>query len=264
MKRKYATLLLLLFANLLSAQEKLELFFEFDRDVPNEKSIEKLNNWLKANDSIEVTKIEGYCDFVDTDEYNKELSLRRTNSVLKILQSQHLNMNNPEIIGFGENFKQSEVQAENRKVIVYYTKIVVQKEETIEELPIVESKLQKQITQSKVGEKLKLENLNFYNHSDIVRVESRPILEDLLQIMKTNETLKIEIHGHICCMIDDTHQIALLRAKMVYNFLIKNGINKNRLAFKSFGSAKPIYPLPEKSEAERDANRRVEIMVISK
>lgn len=82
--------------------------------------------------------------------------------------------------------------------------------------------------------------------------------------MKANETLKIEIHGHICCMIDDSHQIALLRAKMVYNFLIENGINKNRLAFKSFGSAKPIYPLPERNEEERDANRRVEIMVISR
>ncbi len=259
MKRNYFILLLLLCINLLSAQEKLELFFDFDIDVPDEKSTEKLNNWFKANNSIEVTKIEGYCDFVDTDEYNKELSLRRANSVFKILQSQSLNMNNAEIIGFGENFKQSKVQAENRKVIVYYHKIVVQKEE-----PITESKLQKQITQSKVGEKLKLENLNFYNHSDIVRVESRPILDDLLQIMKANKTLKIEIHGHICCMIDDTHQIALLRAKMVYNFLIQNGINKNRLHFKSFGSAKPIYPLPEKSEEERDANRRVEIMVISK
>ena len=260
MKRNYFTLLILLCINTLSAQEKLELFFDFDKDVPNEKSTEKLNNWLESVDSIEVVKIEGYCDYVDTDEYNKELSLRRANTVLSILNSNNLNVQKADIIGFGENFQQSKVQSENRKVIVYYEQI--KKPEPVE--PPKDSKLSKQITESKVGEKLKLENLNFYNHSDIVRVESRPILEDLLQIMKANENLKIEIHGHICCMLDDSHQIALLRAKMVYNFLIQNGINKNRLGFKSFGSAKPIYPLPEKNEEERDANRRVEIMVISK
>lgn len=262
MKRNYFALLLLLCMNVgfLSAQEKLELYFDFDKDVPNEKSIEKLNNWLGSIDSIEVTKIEGYCDFVDTEEYNKELSLRRATSVLSTLESNNLNVKNTEIIGFGENFQQSKIQSKNRKAIVYYQQ--VKKIETLE--PPKDSKLSKQITESKVGEKLKLENLNFYNHSDIVRKESRPILEDLLKIMKANETLKIEIHGHICCMIDDSHQIALLRAKMVYNFLIQNGINKNRLAFKSFGSAKPIYPLPERNEEERDANRRVEIMVISK
>ncbi|MDR6968410.1 outer membrane protein OmpA-like peptidoglycan-associated protein [Flavobacterium arsenatis] len=260
MKRNYFILLLFLCINPLSAQEKIDLFFDFDKDIPNEKSTQKLNNWLESIDSIEVTKIEGYCDFVDTDEYNKDLSLRRANSVLSTLKSNNFNVKNAEIIGFGENFQQSKVQSENRKAIVYYKQI--KKPEQVE--PPKDSKLSKQITESKVGEKLKLENLNFYNHSDIVRVESRPILEDLLQIMKANENLKIEIHGHICCMLDDSHQIALLRAKMVYNFLIQNGINKNRLGFKSFGSAKPIYPLPEKNEEERDANRRVEIMVISK
>lgn len=265
MKRNYFPLLILLFINVncLLAQEKLELFFDFDKHVPNEKSIEKLNNWLESIDSIEVIKIEGYCDFVDTDEYNKDLSLRRSNNVLAMLKSSKIYIGNPEIIGFGENFEQSKVQAENRKAITYYKPIKkVVKVKAVE--PPKDSKLSKQITESKVGEKLKLENLNFYNHSDIVRVESRPILEDLLQIMKANQTLKIEIHGHICCMIEDIHQIALLRAKMVYNFLIQNGIEKNRLSFKSFGSTKPIYPLPEKTDAEQDANRRVEIMVINK
>jgi len=260
MKRNYFTLLFFLCINVLSAQEKLELFFDFDKDVLDERSGEKLINWLESIDYVEVTKIEGYCDFVDTDEYNKELSLRRANSVLSYLKAASLNVENAEIIGIGENFNQSKVQSENRKAIVYYKQIKIT--ETVE--PPKDSKLSKQITESKVGEKLKLENLNFYNHSDIVRKESRPILDDLLQIMKTNQNLKIEIHGHICCMIEDIHQIALLRAKMVYNFLIQNGINKNRLSFKSFGSAKPIYPLPEKNEEERDANRRVEIMVISK
>lgn len=261
MKLKYFLLSLFLFisCNTLSAQEKLELFFDFDKDIPNESSAEKLTNWLETVGPINITKIEGYCDFADTDAYNKDLSLRRANSVLSTLQSSNLNIENPEIIGFGENFKQSKIQSENRKAIVYYEPIVKEIEE-----PLKESKLLKQIIESKIGEKYKLENLNFYNYSDVVVPDSKPILMELLQIMKANENLKIEIHGHICCMIDDTYQISNLRARRVYNYLLYNGIDKNRLAYKSFGSTRPIYPLPERTEEERDANRRVEIMVISK
>lgn len=261
MKLKYFSLLLLLCinANPLKAQEKLEVFFDFNEDIPNENSKDKLNNWLEEIGPIEVTRIEGYCDHIDTDEYNKELSLRRANTILSILQSSNLNVQNPEIIGFGENFKQSKIQAENRKAIVFYEK----KKQEIPEPP-KDSKLFKQITESKLGESYKLENLNFFNHSDVVVPDSKPILMELLQIMKVKENLKIEIQGHICCMIEDTYRISDLRARRVYNYLLYNGISKDRLSYKSFGSTKPIYPLPEKTEEERDANRRVEIMVISK
>jgi flagellar motor protein MotB len=47
-------------------------------------------------------------------------------------------------------------------------------------------------------------------------------------------------------------------------FLIKNGINRNRMSFKGFGTSKPIYPIPEKSAQEEEDNRRVEIMILSK
>ena len=60
MKRNYFTLLFFLCINVLSAQEKLELFFDFDKDVPNQISTENLINWLESIDSVEVSKIEGY------------------------------------------------------------------------------------------------------------------------------------------------------------------------------------------------------------
>ncbi|MBC7439116.1 MAG: OmpA family protein, partial [Flavobacterium sp.] len=52
------------------------------------------------------------------------------------------------------------------------------------------------------------------------------------------------------------------RAKAVYNFLIGNNIEKNRLTYKGFGSSLPIFQVPEKNESERAANRRVEILII--
>jgi outer membrane protein OmpA-like peptidoglycan-associated protein len=53
-----------------------------------------------------------------------------------------------------------------------------------------------------------------------------------------------------------------MRAKAVYNYLLRQKINRNRLSFKGFGNTQPIFPIPEKTEAERDANRRVEIQIV--
>jgi outer membrane protein OmpA-like peptidoglycan-associated protein len=55
------------------------------------------------------------------------------------------------------------------------------------------------------------------------------------------------------------------RAKMVYDYLLANGISPDRvLGYKGFGSSHPVYPIPEKSEEERIANRRVEIRIVEK
>lgn len=259
MQLKYFSLLLLFCINV-SAQEKLELFFDFDKDVPNESSIKVLNDWLSQEKPRGIHRIEGYCDHVDTDEYNRDLSLRRANNVfLKLLDYNIMDTHKTEIIGLGENFEQSPQQEKNRKAIIYYFNNTPKLS-----APVEESKLSKQITATNIGEKLKLDNLNFYNNSDIVVVASRPVLEELLKVMEGNQDLKIEIQGHICCMKDDINKISELRAKSVYNFLLSNRISQERISYTSFGSTKPIHPLPERNEEERDANRRVEIMVISK
>ena len=51
--------------------------------------------------------------------------------------------------------------------------------------------LSQQVSTAKVGDKLVLKNLHFYNRSGIFVPESRPILEELLKIMLANPNLKI-------------------------------------------------------------------------
>jgi flagellar motor protein MotB len=63
-------------------------------------------------------------------------------------------------------------------------------------------------------------------------------------------------------MEGDPRDLSTKRAKQVMEFLNKNGIEKNRLSFEGLGTTKPINPLPEKNEAERAENRRVEIMIV--
>lgn len=237
----------------LSAQEKLDVFFDFNKANPNSNSIEILNEWIKNNPSAEVYKMEGYCDTVDSKSYNLKLADRRIHSIENILKLNKIKvLKTIERILFGEDFDFSLNQDENRKVAFFY------------QIPNPTNSFSEAVKNAKVGELLKLQGLNFYNMSDVILPDSRPILDELLQIMNDNPTLKIDIQGHICCNPSEVDDISLKRAKTVYNFLLSNGISADRITYKGFASSRPLYPLPEKNEDERVANRRVEILIIEK
>lgn len=121
----------------------------------------------------------------------------------------------------------------------------------------------KKFGEAKAGEKLKIENLNFVINTFAVAPESRGKLYELLLVLQKNPDLKIEIQGHLCCMPIDRTDLSTQRAKAIFNFLLNHNIQKDRLSYKGFGSSMPIYPLPEKDENERAANRRVEILIVT-
>jgi outer membrane protein OmpA-like peptidoglycan-associated protein len=265
----------------LSAQDKLVLYFNFNQNIINEKSQEDFCKWLDRYKGIEIIKIQGYCDSVDSNLYNKELSFRRAHNVLALLEFNKISISaNLELNGLGEEFQQSKNQSDNRKVVVYYqdNKAITKKKEN-ENLVFQNSKMKEiqvnktrdiiplieRVNLAKVGDLIKLENLNFYFNSEKIIKESEPILSDLLQVLKMNPQLKINIYGYICCNSNPNDvKLSYRRSKMVFDYLIRNGISTARLGHRGFGSSRPIYPLPEKNEAERIANRRVEILVIKK
>ena len=220
--------------------------------MPNSKSIQLINAWIKENPTAEVYKMGGYCDTVDSKVYNLKLAQKRIHAVENILKLNKIKViDELERDAFGEDFEVSFNQDENRKVVVFYQ---VTNENSFSE----------KVKKAKMGDFLKLKGLNFFNMSDEVLPESRPVLDELLQIMKANPKLKIEIQGHICCKEVEIEDISNKRAKTVYNYLLINGISKSRVSYKGFASTRPIYPLPEKNEEERVANRRVEILILEK
>ena len=104
------------------SQQQFEVFFDFNAAVPNENSLTKLNQWIKENKLAEITKVLGYCDSVDDSQYNKDLAMRRINSVLALLKKDSINISdNVELKPFGKDFKYSKKQEENRKVTFFYT-----------------------------------------------------------------------------------------------------------------------------------------------
>ena len=113
-----------------------------------------------------------------------------------------------------------------------------------------------------VGDVIRLKSLGFFPGADKVLPECYPILDDLATTMRDNSKLKIQIQGHICCLPVATNSLARARAETVYLYLVERGIDKSRLSYIDFGGSRPVNPIPEKNEMEREVNRRVEIEII--
>lgn len=276
MKQKIIAFMLLWMTSSSFSQEKIEVYFDFNKDIPNLSSADVFNKWMNENPNVEVVKISGFCDSIDNSSYNKDLAMRRINSILQNLKGSKIKINSNVVLdNNGKDFKQAKNQAENRKVIVFYNKpqkpvsqvqevkkvIVPEVKKVVPE--IKEVKLSEAVKTSKVGDLIKLPNFYFYNNSDKIVPKSEPTLKELLDIMNENPKLKIEIQGHICCKKpDQPDEISEARAKMVYQYLKQNKIDRKRLSYKGYGVSRPIHPIPEKNVAEEDENRRVEIRIV--
>ena len=275
------------------AQEKFTVYFDSNKFDLTPKESTRLNSWISENKSNKIVAIHGFTDEDGTNGFNDTLAQKRVNFIFNTVKTQVKTREDFKTRSFGETFNQSKNKAENRRVIIYYIleKDIPREDEIlgIKKEPVVEAtrpeveypekmvfenpngttsefkldrEFMKKVGHAKTGEKLKIDNLNFIINTFAVVPESRGKLFELLLVLQSNPTLKIEIQGHLCCMPVDRVDLSTQRAKAVYQFLIAHDIYRGRLSYKGFGSTDPIYPLPEKDEKERAANRRVEILIV--
>lgn len=123
----------------------------------------------------------------------------------------------------------------------------------------------------KEGETFQLRNVYFPYGSHVIKQESYATLEKLFKILVDNPHMRIRIEGHVCCVVDvpdamdnDTNEpnLSVNRAKSIYLYLIDRGIKEERLEYKGFGKSKPVVAF-ERTEADAERNRRVEIRVLN-
>jgi outer membrane protein OmpA-like peptidoglycan-associated protein len=113
------------------------------------------------------------------------------------------------------------------------------------------------------GEKAVLRNVFFDVDKFDLKPESKTELDKLIQLLKANPRMKIEVGGHT----DNTGvkqkniELSNNRAKSVANYLVANGIEANRLTYKGYADTQPIAD--NKTEVGRRQNRRTEFKIIS-
>ncbi len=135
-------------------------------------------------------------------------------------------------------------------------------------LPGKMSPLQIKMSPALPGSKADIENLYFVGNQAVLLGKSEPTLPRLLRFMQINWHLKIEIAGHINHPSEPpvtkntwNYQLSVSRAKMVFDYLLENGISKDRIRYVGYGNWQMRYPKARSAE-EQEANRRVEIRVL--
>lgn len=110
-----------------------------------------------------------------------------------------------------------------------------------------------------------LEVVHFETDKAIIKPESYGLLRDVAKILKEHPEIKlVEVQGHTDNKGGKAYNMKLSqkRAEAVRDFLIKEGIELDRLTAKGFGPTKPVAD--NKTEEGRAKNRRVEFVIIKK
>jgi outer membrane protein OmpA-like peptidoglycan-associated protein len=107
-----------------------------------------------------------------------------------------------------------------------------------------------------------LNNIFFDNNEYALKPASRSELDKLVELLKENPGLRIEISGHTDNVGTPASNLTLSnnRALAVVNYLKEQGIAANRLQAKGYGETRPVAG--NNTEAERAKNRRTEVKVL--
>ena len=118
------------------------------------------------------------------------------------------------------------------------------------------------LTKLEVGKTLVLNNLYFDYGKATIASRSQPELKRLLDLLKTNSNLKVEIGGHTDSKgsADFNQRLSEQRAASVKKYLQQRGINTTRLQSIGYGMRQPVAP--NDTEANRQRNRRTELKVL--
>ena len=147
----------------------------------------------------------------------------------------------------------------------------------------IKREVEKKTLSTKKGETEKLDYIFFYKDASVLRPESRFAVDKLVRLLKENPKEKIRIHGHTngsepgkiirrandksdFFSLDNTiedygsaKELSELRAEVIRDYLLANGIDKKRMSVKAWGGKKPIYKV---DDDKAEANVRVEIEVL--
>lgn len=258
----------ILWSNAVMAQDneiQFNIYFAHDQYSLEAEQRTLLDSLLALPDKERYDiHINGFTNDIGSAQYNLELSRKRAEHVKKLMRTFTI------ISSIGKGELGGEDAANRRVEIIFHPKSmhVAVAGEIIEpplySLPVVD--LSQRFTMPKVGEKIALDGILFYPDQDVIMDQSKEVLEQLVSLLNAHRGLKFKIMGHICCGDPERpgmdvintrtgqQDLSYARARSVYLYLLKKGIDRKRMRF--MGMA---YRFPTGQGDEFD--RRVEIEI---
>jgi outer membrane protein OmpA-like peptidoglycan-associated protein len=116
------------------------------------------------------------------------------------------------------------------------------------------------VIESKVGESITLEGIEFKTGSAEILSSSAETLDKVYHTLKFNPDIAVEIQGHTDNVGKPAknQKLSEARANAVKDYLVKKGIADGRMTTKGFGESKPVAS--NATKAGKQKNRRIEFV----
>ncbi|WP_045210660.1 OmpA family protein [Desulfonatronovibrio magnus] len=110
-----------------------------------------------------------------------------------------------------------------------------------------------------VEEVIVFSNVTFDFDSAVIKPEYREILREAAEILKARPGQKVVVEGHTCNIGPADYNMGLSqrRSQAVADFLVEQGVDRNRLETKGYGLTRPQFD--NNTREGRSLNRRVEM-----
>ncbi|WP_055436174.1 OmpA family protein [Lacinutrix algicola] len=280
---KYLIPILLFITQLGFSQNEFthDVYFDTDKYAVPLTEENRLLLFISQLDTIAVEKVSiyGFTDDRGSNEYNLELSQNRANAIKEMFAGYGIDPNLiTNVNGKGEILLKvlnenevSQIRGLNRKVEVIVSKklpVKAIKENNKEEVEIAEDTKEKTTDDIKKGtikkgDKIRLDKIYFKTNYSYVTSDSKKTLLELANIMLDNKGVYFTIQGHVCCTQNSRdavdkktgkRNLSLARAKYIYDYLERKGVEKKRMKFVGMRRKFPLGGEPK-------FDRRVEILV---
>ena len=274
---KYISLIVVLCTQLILSQEKMthEVYFETDKFEVLSTERSRLLLFLSKIEVLDIEKISiyGFTDDRGSDDYNLKLSLDRANAIKTIFSNNEFDESIiTNVDGKGEVLLRlvkeddiHKIRGLNRKVEIVVSpydppRPKKTKEELAEKNQEVKDILNEEL---KAGDKFRLYNILFKTGYTKLLPESKETLKELSDALLERKDIYFTIQGHVCCTQNSRDAIdrktkkrnlSLARAKTIYDYLAKKGIDKRRMKYVGMRRKFPLGGDPK-------LDRRVEILV---
>jgi len=279
---KLLVLILITFSSVFAFSQKeltQEVYFDTDKyDVPNTEKNRLLLFISKLNDiNIESISIFGFCDDRGANTYNLMLSQQRADAIKAIFANNEISENLiTNVDGKGEILLKIEeeknllnIRGLNRKVEIIVKPIPPKPEVKKVIDTITEPKKAKEknvidlIKDGAKGDKILFKNILFKTGYPTVTPSSKKTLEIIAKALLNRDDIYFTIQGHVCCTQfsrdamnrkNKKRNLSEARAKYVYDYFLKKGINKKRMRHVGMRRKFPLGGDPQ-------FDRRVEILI---
>ncbi len=110
-----------------------------------------------------------------------------------------------------------------------------------------------------VKKRIVLRGVRFDFDKSTIRADSRPVLDEAVDVLKENSDVRISVEGYTDNVGPELYneKLSVRRAEAVFRYLVNHGVAPERMEVVGYGEANPVAD--NDTESGRAQNRRVEL-----